>query len=239
MADRYKRTAYEKIWDVIQVVQHYRLISGGEEFGVSLSEFGARSITTILKIFHRLEDKDKVIKIIANPEDNVTGYGAQDEIEIRVIEDEFDKFFVDIEKKYKRMASNYQESEKKGKEEKRLTEPESIVYEVKYLGRKILINDFLLSQQDFNKENEMVFSHLYQNPNKTFSLSELKKKLNINIKKSLKDIVKDLGFKGDFKKIFFEVVKTKIMFKNPIKRKDLEEHIIDWLRITPFKKKGE
>lgn len=106
------------------------------------------------------------------------------------------------------------------------------VYEVKFTAaREIWINGFLLSQLDFNSENDNVFKYLYENPNKTISSTELEKQLGgDSLKKSLHKIVENLGFTREIKHAFFAISKNSIQFRNPITKKELEELGVSWLR---------
>lgn len=90
--------------------------------------------------------------------------------------------------------------------------------------REILLNDvFLIGKPDFDSENEVVFGYLYNNPDRTITLDELKEKLKRDITKTLHKIVENLGFKGDIKNLFFNISKSSIKFKKQITQKDLDE----------------
>ena len=126
----------------------------------------------------------------------------------------------------------------KRSQEKQAAEPpreQSVdaVYEVKYTqAREILINGFLLAKLDFNSENDNVFDHLYKNPNKTVSITELEKRLgDAPLKKSPHKIVENLGFTQALKKAFFDISKGAIRFRKQITRSELQELGIAWLRI--------
>ncbi|HEX6977104.1 MAG TPA: hypothetical protein VF185_01930 [Patescibacteria group bacterium] len=98
------------------------------------------------------------------------------------------------------------------------------VYEITYISRDILLNNtFHLAKPDFDSENEVVFSFLFNNPNQTFSRTEIEVEIRRKIAKSLHKIVENLGFVGDLKKVFFNVSKDSICFKNPVTRPDLDK----------------
>ncbi len=107
-----------------------------------------------------------------------------------------------------------------------------VVYEIKYTpAREILINGFLLAKLDFARENDNVFDYLYRNPDRTVSISELEKHLGESMRKSPSKIVENLGFAGEFKKVFFDISKDSIRFRKQITRSQLQEFGITWLRI--------
>lgn len=99
-----------------------------------------------------------------------------------------------------------------------------IVYEITYSPwREVLLNkDIKLSKPDFDSENDIVFNYLYKNPNKKIYRDGIEKEEGREISKSLHKIVENLGFKGDLKKVFFQVSKNAICFNNPITKEDLE-----------------
>jgi len=103
-----------------------------------------------------------------------------------------------------------------------------IAYEVKYNDhkREISINRFIIAKPDFESENDRFFNYIFLNPNRTISITEIEAKGNggEKFKKRVSDIVRDLGFKGNLRKVFLPVVtQTKIMLINPISKK----YIID------------
>ncbi len=99
-----------------------------------------------------------------------------------------------------------------------------VIYKITYTKtREILLNEALrLAKPDFDSENEVVFDYLYKNPNKKITKDQMERELRIKIAKSFHKIVENLGFKGDLKRVFFQVSKTSIYFRNPITEDDLE-----------------
>lgn len=106
------------------------------------------------------------------------------------------------------------------------------IYEIRFTpAREILINQFLLTRLDFDSENDNVFKYLYEHPNQTITVAELEKRLGgTPLKKSLHKIVENLGFMPEIKKLFFDISKDSIRFRNPITSKDLEALGIPRLR---------
>ena len=113
-----------------------------------------------------------------------------------------------------------------------VTQTPHAVYEVKFTpAREILINGFLLTRLDFDSENDNVFKYLYERPNKTINVADLEKQLGgTTLKKSLHKIVENLGCVREIKRVFFDISKSSIRFRNPLTNKDLEALGISRLR---------
>lgn len=109
-----------------------------------------------------------------------------------------------------------------------------IVYEITYTrAREILLNEvFQLARPDFNSENDNVFDYLYQHPNETFTVNQIKEHIGGELDKSLHKIIENLGFRGDLRKAFFDVSQDSIRFKNPVTRKDLADLGITRIKLS-------
>jgi adenylate cyclase class IV len=82
--------------------------------------------------------------------------------------------------------------------------------------REVLLdNKQVLSNPNFNSENDIVFTFLYKNPNITFTKAEIEINCKITMLKSFSKIIENLGFTKKLKSNFFDVSKTSIRFKNP------------------------
>ena len=138
---------------------------------------------------------------------------------IDVLED-FDRWYAD----YCARRKGLPETLPPLQEERVGPEPE-VVYRITYTpAREVLLNDvFQLAKPDFDSENDLVFDYLYEHPNEKFAKQQIEAKINLTIAKPLHKIVENLGFKGDLKKLFFNVSKNSILFRNPITRRDLEQ----------------
>ncbi len=111
---------------------------------------------------------------------------------------------------------------------------DEIIYVVEYTPtREVLLNKIIIAKTEFDSENDNVFGFISKNPNRTITIQELAGKLGGNEPaKSLHKIVENLGFIGDLRNAFFNISKDSIMFRNPLKRSDLEAMGKGWLRIT-------
>lgn len=235
MTDKYERSAYLKIWNVIQTIKHEMIETGSNIVKITARELCDGDVKEAQKILNRLIQVDKVAKIASTPSELASffidkTYGNAP-IKLEIVKKEFDKFANEIEIKYKGMANEYQNNQEEQKEES----PEKIIYEIKFseIAKEIRINSFLLSKPDFGSVNFDVFGYLYNHPNQKITLEEIKDKTKIRTAKRLHDIVRDLGFRGNLLKAFFSISKTSIMFRNPIKRKDLNDLSIRWISFKP------
>jgi len=115
-----------------------------------------------------------------------------------------------------------------------LKEKERPVYEITYVEqtREILLNGFLLKKLRSFSENDAIFAYLYKNPNEEQTDSDIKTGTGLKSIKDLNKFIENIGFKGDYRKVFFKVSKSKIKFNNPITIEFLQELGIKRLKIT-------
>ncbi|MFH1827028.1 MAG: hypothetical protein ABH812_01170 [bacterium] len=106
-----------------------------------------------------------------------------------------------------------------------LNKSSDILFEITYTdGREVLLNKYILiANPDFESENDQVFDYLMKNPRRTIKLEEIEDKIGNNLAKSLHKIIENLGFSGDLRKIFFNVSKNAIYFRNPVTKTDLQK----------------
>ncbi len=137
-----------------------------------------------------------------------------------------------IVQEYKRRATPVKPEAPAADNQHPVTQSPHAIYEVKFTAaREISINGFLLTRLDFDSENDNVFKYLYEHPHQTISASELEKQLGgTPLKKSLHKIVENLGFVREIKRVFFDISKDSIRFRNPITNKELEALGIERLR---------
>ena len=93
-------------------------------------------------------------------------------------------------------------------------------YKIEYtFGGEVVLNGKILSKTNFDGENDRVFQYIYDNANKKITLKELEKANGGKLRKSLHKIVENLGFNANQKKLFFNISKTCLVFRNPIAKK--------------------
>lgn len=88
--------------------------------------------------------------------------------------------------------------------------------------RRILLNGKIeLATPDFDTENERIFTYLYSHKNEILKIKEIKEVYEKNYKekisKSLDKVLENLGFVRGLRKTFFDINKTSIRFKTPVR----------------------
>jgi hypothetical protein len=116
-----------------------------------------------------------------------------------------------------------------------------IVYEIKYNShmREIKLNNITITKPDFESENCKFFDYVFANPNKPLTIEEIKELgfgKGSKLKKQITDIVRDLGFNGKLRQIFFPVVqKNQVMFINPITKQYFIKNDLPALNMNDFR----
>lgn len=102
--------------------------------------------------------------------------------------------------------------------------PKDAIYKVEFTkNNEIFINEFLLQKPHFGNENAKVFRYLFENPNRTITRKDLEKQVG-SVGKDFRKIVENLGFTGNYQKVFFQISKNNtILFRNPITSNDLQD----------------
>lgn len=170
-------------------------------------------------LLYKLEHDEKVLKVIQTPPPDGDGIKEDDYFYgVTIKSSAFAKYLIDIknEPEYKFFKGTPHQKINNGL-------PNDKVLYITYTSlREILLNDFfLLAKPDFDSENDLVFSFLYQNPNRKHTSEDLRKAVGAKHLKSLHKIVENLGFTGELKQIFIKVTKDSLCFNNPITRSDL------------------
>lgn len=95
----------------------------------------------------------------------------------------------------------------------------SILYEITFTTRRIMLNGILVAKPDFNSENELFFDFVFKQPWERIKVTDIEKELNIKLKKPIARILADLKFTGEMKAIFFpNTSSTAVEFRNPISK---------------------
>ena len=118
---------------------------------------------------------------------------------------------------------------------------ENILYQITYNDhdRIIRLNNFHLSKPNFNSENDNCFTYIYTHPNIIIDKSELEKANGSKLKKRISDIIRDLGFTDELKKIFFSVSKDKVKFINPITMQYAKKNNLLEINLTLLRRNDE
>jgi len=111
----------------------------------------------------------------------------------------------------------------------KLNATDEITFSIKrFKDRQILLNNkYLLSTPNFCGENDNFFEMLYDAPDQLFIKQEMRAEMQ-KLKKTFHQILNQLGFKGELRKIFFPIVnKDQVMFRNYLTDKDMKDILYD------------
>jgi|GEM_PF-3429726 len=222
---KYIRKAIEKIWNVLQEIEEKRQLTAKDK-EIKLAFVPPSFKGTAIESEVISQDRDAILhkfesmRVIFGLREQLEGMDDEHYWHFRLGE-KYEVIFSIYGRKYREIAREYRQS--KQLEEIEMKDP---VYEVKYSekSREILVNNFLLKKPDAFGENEIVFAYLYKNPNRAIPLEDIKKEMGEeSLTKSIHKILENLGFSGELRKAFFKVAGTKVLFRNPLTKKDLEE----------------
>lgn len=83
--------------------------------------------------------------------------------------------------------------------------------------REIKLNKMVLANPQSDSKAVNFFEYVYANPNKPIEVKDIEGTAAFTLSNNIQDILRDLGFKGNIRKVFFPVAtKNKVMFVNPI-----------------------
>lgn len=105
------------------------------------------------------------------------------------------------------------------------------------LDRKIVLNDSrTLVKLNFNSQNELVFSYLYENAGRIITLAEIETNATREpLRKTLHEFVRAFGFTGRLREFFFDVSKNTIRFRKEIYSTDIPTNAY-WILQHPLLK---
>ena len=96
-------------------------------------------------------------------------------------------------------------------------------------NREIIIGGYPIKKFNFLSEREQVFAYVYNHPNEDLKREKIEKDLNISIKGTLPNIIKDAGFSDELKKIFFPSISNAgLRFRNPIYNQQYQSEGFTW-----------
>lgn len=94
-----------------------------------------------------------------------------------------------------------------------------ILYKITYSEhtREVKLNHMVLANPQSDSKAVNFFEYIYSNPNKPIEVKDIEEATAFTLSDNIQDILRDLGFKGNIRKVFFPVAtKNKVMFMNPI-----------------------
>lgn len=96
-----------------------------------------------------------------------------------------------------------------------------ILYKISFSWhtREIKLNNILISRPNSDSKNLNFFEYVYGHSNEQIKVKEIEKTTAHTLSNNIQDILRDLGFKGNVRKLFFPIAtKSKVMFVNPISK---------------------
>jgi hypothetical protein len=108
------------------------------------------------------------------------------------------------------------------------------IYLIEYKNRKVVLKDvdnckeYILSKPQFNETGDLFMCYIINNPDKKIRKEAIEKYNGKKIPTGFHQLLNNLGFKGEIKKIFFPgVSNNSVMFKNNVTKKDVVDLEID------------
>ena len=112
-------------------------------------------------------------------------------------------------------------------------EDSTVALEVRFEFGEVLLLDRIeggsrkIAAPAFQSQTYQVFQLLYDNPEHIFTTTELQKRTAIKALKTLHKFPENLNFRGNLKKLFFEVSQQAIRFRREVTLAQLAAHRID------------
>ena len=211
---------------ILLIILKFHQISGDSIIKIQRSEFQGLSDFEILSTLEKLE-KEKLINIIDSQaisndlhsmiHKSVNPFGSL--VKIKIL-NEFKKYVND---------NNLIESQKDGDE---------IILRFVYENRKVKVNNIVIANPHFDSENDYFALFISSHPGGKITRSEFEKYKTSKMNKKFDQIITDLGFKGNIKKLFFPNISIKaVEFKSLITRNDMKKSGIDDIYPSDFKNK--
>lgn len=212
---------------VILTILKFYQISGNEILAIKRVEFSGLSDSEINASLYNFE-KNKLIEIIDNRAVRNDVYSVMHKasnlydcsIEIKIL-DGFKKYISD-----QNLNSYLEEKEK------------TAVLKISYDNHKLKINEIVIAKPHFESENDYFAAYITNNPGKKLTNQEFVKFKNGKMTKKFDQIINDLGFKGNIKKLFFPNISIKaVEFRNQITMEDMKKAGIDDIYPSDFPSK--
>ena len=91
----------------------------------------------------------------------------------------------------------------------------------------------LLSRPNSDSKNLNFFEYVYAHQNELVNVKDIEKETAYGISGNIQDILRDLGFIGDRRKVFFPTAtKDKVLFMNPISKQYAIKHDLPAIRLS-------
>lgn len=212
---------------VLLTILKFYQISENENLAIKRVEFSGLSDSEINASLYNFE-KNKLIEIIDNRAIRNDVYSIMHKasnlydcsVELKIL-DGFKKYI-----KENSLGSYLEEKEN------------SIVLKLSYDNHRLKINEIVIARPHFESENDYFATYITTNPGKKLTNQEFVKFKNNKMTKKFDQIINDLGFKGNIKKLFFPNISIKaVEFRNRITTEDMKKAGIDDVYPSDFSSK--
>ena len=113
-----------------------------------------------------------------------------------------------------------------------------VIFTATYENRKLKINGIIISKPNFDSENDVFADYIFKHPNEKITARDFENHKKNKMHKKFDVIIRDLGFYGNLKKLFFPNISIKaVEFRNPISRNDMKKAGIDDISPLDFQNK--
>ena len=110
--------------------------------------------------------------------------------------------------------------------------------ELNYSGELVMDSAYILSKPNIDSENECFISYVINRSGKNITKKDIENDQNIKITRSFNNILNDLGFKGEIKKLFFPITSAgEVRFFRKLKQIDVTSSSIDEKKLEKQLKK--
>lgn len=211
---------------ILTILKFYQ-ITDNEHLFVQRSEFSGLSDSEINTTILALE-KNNLIEVMDNravrSDLHSIMYKAYDpynsKIEIKIL-DGFKKYITDNN------LRSYQEEKKK-----------TVILKMTYNNHCLKINEIVIAKPHFESENDYFATYIIDHPGGKLTSSEFVKFKRDKMIKKFDQIINDLGFKKNIKKLFFPSISIKaVEFRNQITQENMKKAGIDDIYPSDFSPK--
>jgi len=212
---------------VLLTILKFYQISENEVLAIKRVEFLGLSDSEISASLYNFE-KNKLIEIIDNRAIRNDVYSIMHKasnlydcsVELKIL-DGFKKYISD------QNLNNYLEEKEK-----------TAVLKISYDNHKLKINEIVIAKPHFESENDYFATYITTNPGKKLTSQEFAKFKNNKMTKKFDQIINDLGFKGNIKKLFFPNISIRaVEFRNQITPEDMKKAGVNDIYPSDFSSK--
>lgn len=117
-----------------------------------------------------------------------------------------------------------------------------ILYKITYSKhtREIKLNNVVLARLQSDSKNVNFFEYVYAHQNEPIDVRAIEEQTAYAFGENIHDILRDLGFKGNIRKIFFPTAtKAKVMFVNPISKQYAIKNDLPTIELTKTTRQDE